>query len=41
MNFLIDPQDIINENAMLDYEQTWVTAAFVDELLELGSGRHP
>jgi hypothetical protein len=36
MNFLVDPPEIIHHNAALDDEQIRVTAAFVDELLELG-----
>jgi hypothetical protein len=36
MNFLVDPPEIIHPNAALDNKQICVTAALVDELLELG-----
>jgi hypothetical protein len=37
LNKLLDyPSGNYQQNAMLDYEQTWAITTFVDELLELG-----
>jgi hypothetical protein len=35
MNFLIQPEACIHDNALMDHEQLDVPAGFVDELLEL------